>query len=484
MSARVDSSAGSAASGGSVDESPKAAATVKEVRQCGDCKLTDVKVKLRCSRCQEVWYCGPEHQKAHWPTHKKVCKPASTASSSQATTGAGASTSVTSAGSAGSSRDDQKASVVAAAAIQAESKAAYASTATPQKTTFKTKEEVLHFLRTFSWKSSEAIAAGKQAQIEMEQHMLTLVPHSAATQLGMEALGAGTQQKTAEESELFKKMYGDLGRKMKSPAVKAVMEGYQEKALIAAILPLRMYIQLDEIHHSFERLKITEQEVVKATEGGQMVSKASLFISTPLPISSEAHIGPLFAAHVANTEDRLLSIKAKQRLRAALAEGHIMMRGLLKVPQQSDEIAEFEAMLKAARSADTSQKQAIAAHNKTFRKFCQAYNDSLERQRPGYEKLILEWARFIERGVNQKELESLCRSLPIGPIAPAMDITVVLYTARNAMNALTLQMNGQKNMLKGIEKQKIPFKDEGSAEESTVPLCLVVALILHDRAVV
>jgi len=32
---------------------------------------------LRCTRCQETYYCGKEQQKSHWKLHKKVCRPAS-----------------------------------------------------------------------------------------------------------------------------------------------------------------------------------------------------------------------------------------------------------------------------------------------------------------------------------------------------------------------------------------------------------------------
>jgi len=30
---------------------------------------------LRCSRCQETYYCGREQQRDHWKIHKKVCRP-------------------------------------------------------------------------------------------------------------------------------------------------------------------------------------------------------------------------------------------------------------------------------------------------------------------------------------------------------------------------------------------------------------------------
>ncbi|KAL0955721.1 hypothetical protein HGRIS_001939 [Hohenbuehelia grisea] len=30
---------------------------------------------LQCARCKSVVYCGPEHQRVDWPTHKAVCFP-------------------------------------------------------------------------------------------------------------------------------------------------------------------------------------------------------------------------------------------------------------------------------------------------------------------------------------------------------------------------------------------------------------------------
>ena len=32
----------------------------------------------RCSRCREVFYCSPEHQKLDWHSHKLVCTPSAT----------------------------------------------------------------------------------------------------------------------------------------------------------------------------------------------------------------------------------------------------------------------------------------------------------------------------------------------------------------------------------------------------------------------
>ncbi|XP_033023504.1 putative protein MSS51 homolog, mitochondrial [Lacerta agilis] len=46
---------------------------------CAECKklpesMPDPKSLRRCKRCQNVYYCGSECQRANWPTHKKVCK--------------------------------------------------------------------------------------------------------------------------------------------------------------------------------------------------------------------------------------------------------------------------------------------------------------------------------------------------------------------------------------------------------------------------
>ncbi|XP_066496472.1 putative protein MSS51 homolog, mitochondrial [Tiliqua scincoides] len=46
---------------------------------CVECKklpeaLPDPKSLRRCKRCQNVYYCGSECQRANWPSHKKFCK--------------------------------------------------------------------------------------------------------------------------------------------------------------------------------------------------------------------------------------------------------------------------------------------------------------------------------------------------------------------------------------------------------------------------
>lgn len=39
--------------------------------KCGVC---GVAATLQCSRCKKVSYCGAEHQKSDWKTHKTQCK--------------------------------------------------------------------------------------------------------------------------------------------------------------------------------------------------------------------------------------------------------------------------------------------------------------------------------------------------------------------------------------------------------------------------
>lgn len=45
----------------------------KPLKKCVQCEATDKKLS-RCARCLIVTYCSQECQKAHWPTHKKVCR--------------------------------------------------------------------------------------------------------------------------------------------------------------------------------------------------------------------------------------------------------------------------------------------------------------------------------------------------------------------------------------------------------------------------
>ena len=45
-------------------------------RSCESCSTPLPVTASKCSACQEVHYCGPECQKAHWPEHQKSCRKA------------------------------------------------------------------------------------------------------------------------------------------------------------------------------------------------------------------------------------------------------------------------------------------------------------------------------------------------------------------------------------------------------------------------
>lgn len=40
------------------------------------CAVCQAPAKNRCSRCKLVWYCGVDHQRQHWKTHKATCNDA------------------------------------------------------------------------------------------------------------------------------------------------------------------------------------------------------------------------------------------------------------------------------------------------------------------------------------------------------------------------------------------------------------------------
>ena len=42
---------------------------------CAGCNQQAVGLR-RCARCQKVAYCSRECQAAHWPQHKRDCRPA------------------------------------------------------------------------------------------------------------------------------------------------------------------------------------------------------------------------------------------------------------------------------------------------------------------------------------------------------------------------------------------------------------------------
>jgi hypothetical protein len=39
------------------------------------CAVCEGTVSVVCSQSGTVGYCGPEHQKNHWPEHKTLCTP-------------------------------------------------------------------------------------------------------------------------------------------------------------------------------------------------------------------------------------------------------------------------------------------------------------------------------------------------------------------------------------------------------------------------
>lgn len=39
------------------------------------CEVCQKPANHKCGGCHEVFYCGREHQKAGWKTHKKCCRP-------------------------------------------------------------------------------------------------------------------------------------------------------------------------------------------------------------------------------------------------------------------------------------------------------------------------------------------------------------------------------------------------------------------------
>lgn len=49
-----------------------------ETMTSAKCAVCGNPAPLVCARCKAANYCGKEHQKLHWATHKPVCKPAST----------------------------------------------------------------------------------------------------------------------------------------------------------------------------------------------------------------------------------------------------------------------------------------------------------------------------------------------------------------------------------------------------------------------
>ena len=37
------------------------------------CEICGIESSSKCGKCKSVYYCGADHQRKHWGTHKKVC---------------------------------------------------------------------------------------------------------------------------------------------------------------------------------------------------------------------------------------------------------------------------------------------------------------------------------------------------------------------------------------------------------------------------
>ena len=47
---------------------------LKNKNGSNECAVCQIKADKKCTGCNEVAYCGKEHQKTHWTIHKKNCK--------------------------------------------------------------------------------------------------------------------------------------------------------------------------------------------------------------------------------------------------------------------------------------------------------------------------------------------------------------------------------------------------------------------------
>lgn len=48
---------------------------VNAMQQANVCRVCSQEGKFACSKCKNAFYCGSEHQKSDWGTHKLECKP-------------------------------------------------------------------------------------------------------------------------------------------------------------------------------------------------------------------------------------------------------------------------------------------------------------------------------------------------------------------------------------------------------------------------
>lgn len=41
----------------------------------GKCQVCEAEAQQQCTGCKSVYYCGKEHQKSDWKSHKVECRP-------------------------------------------------------------------------------------------------------------------------------------------------------------------------------------------------------------------------------------------------------------------------------------------------------------------------------------------------------------------------------------------------------------------------
>ena len=74
LARQLSSSSSSSFSSSPSSSSPSSSPSPSSSSSPSSCSVCHKKGSARCSGCGLAWYCGREHQRQHWPLHKKECK--------------------------------------------------------------------------------------------------------------------------------------------------------------------------------------------------------------------------------------------------------------------------------------------------------------------------------------------------------------------------------------------------------------------------